>query len=306
MGVKTGLNDVFIVKRVDQTEDPSEVVVYTEGYCRPRTPQRNRSRYVARLESSLLRPLIRGENVEAWRYRIEDYMLWTHDDTTGRVLSDIPAKAKEYFQRHANALQARSDHRENLPIWQIFRVTPQKLRHKIIWQRISSTLGCVYVPPAVQDRGENPLLLVPLDTVYIVAVRDPNEGHIVAAWLNSSVSQAYTGSFARRDRGAYHHYDAWVIGLLPVPEPANALLRDGNASHPTLARMQELSSLLHDNPNRPDRSTLEQELDGLIASLYGLPPDGLAGLQNYFDFIRASEPPPRDRHFEEEAEETEQ
>jgi hypothetical protein len=286
MGVKTGLNSVFVVKRVDPTEHPNEVVIYAEGYYAPRTPQSQRQNYVARLEKSLLRPLLRGENVDAWRYRIGDHILWTHDDQTGHVLSALPPKAQQYFERHAHALKARSDYHQGMPIWQIFRISTEKLGHKIAWQRISSALEPVSAPAILSHGDGDPQVLVPLDTAYILPAQSVNEAGTLAAWFVSVAAQAYTSSFARRDRGAYHHYDAWVVGLLPVPEAIVALLRDGTA-HPTTSRLQEIGRLLHQNPSRPDRPALEDEIDRLVASLYGLTDADLAALRDYFAFIRA-------------------
>jgi len=61
MGVKASLNDVFIVKRLEPVpEVPDEVVIYAEGFYNKRLPEGERQRYRARIEKSLLRPLIRG------------------------------------------------------------------------------------------------------------------------------------------------------------------------------------------------------------------------------------------------------
>jgi len=307
MGVKTALNSVFIVKRVDATEHPNEVVIYAEGYYNPRTPQPDRHKYVARLEKSLLRPLLRGQNVEAWRYRIQDYILWTHDDQTGRVLPDLPPKAKEYFERHADALRARSDYRSNMPIWQIFRVQREKLTDKIIWQRISSHLDPVCVPAKVTDTLLGDTTLVPIDTTRLVPVTQDLVGLALSACFNSSIARAYTAAVARRDRGAYFEFDAGIVGLLPVPEAIVTLLRDGTAD-PAVHRLEEISRLLHQDPSRPDRPALEDELDRLVASLYGLTDADLAALRDYFAFIRAHQPttPATSTPQEEEPEDTDQ
>ena len=80
-------------------------------------------------------PLVRGENIQAWRCQVRDYILWTHDDE-GKVLPDLPPRAREYFEGHAARLRRRDDYREGMPLWQIFRVSTDKLGDKVAWQRI--------------------------------------------------------------------------------------------------------------------------------------------------------------------------
>lgn len=288
MGIKTALNKVFLVKQIKPTESEDDVQIFAEGYYT--APARRRQDYVARIEKHLLRPLIRGENIETWRYKVEDYIIWTHDDATGKVLKDLPPKAKAYFERHQKALKARSDYRDRMPIWQIFRVGPQKLKDKLAWQELSHRLEASYAPQSVWEETLGiEALLLPLQTTYLLPTDDPTTGLVLAAWLNSTPIRAFTASFAERARGAYFRHIGWVMGLLPLPEDLQALL--GNAKAPpvpkTLKRMHRLSEQLHTSPSHPDRKAMEEEIDSLVASLYGLDDDDLKALREYLAFIRA-------------------
>jgi len=287
MGVKTGLNAVYVVKRVEATESAEEVVVYAEGYSNPRTPDARRKEYVARVEKSLMRPLIRGSDVEAWRCKPQDYILWTHDGETGKALEQLPPKAKLYFQQHSAALARRDDYRDGMPVWEIFRVSRDKLGDKVTWQRISSSLGSVYTPSGVSAEEGIWEVIIPLDTAYILSVSGREQGFLVSGWLNSVASQAYTSSYARRDRGAYHHYDAWVIGLIPIPEEMGAALGANVEISADVEKIAQISAQLHENANRPNRRALEGELDKLVAGLYGLSDSEAEALRSYWDFVRA-------------------
>lgn len=286
-GVLTENNDVFIVKRVEPTENSDEVIVYTEGYYNRRLPDERRQGFRARIEKELLRPLIRGGNVHAWRYEIKDYLIWTHDDATGEPRRELPPRACEYFTRHETALRSRSDYRDNMPAWQIFRASQEKLGNKVVWQELSNHLETTYVPPRVNDTSETEQLLVPLQTAYLIAVRSHETGLILSGLLNSSPTRAYTSSFAERARGGYFRYFSWVLGLLPVPEPLHEFFtQPDSAISPEPEQLLDLSRRLHQSPPDRERRDLEQALDGVVAQLYGLEDHHIEAIDHYLNFIR--------------------
>lgn len=287
-GILTDLNKVFIVKRVDPVpENPEEVVVYTEGYYDARTPPSERERYRARLEKSLLRPLIRGENIKAWRYQVKDYILWTHDDETGKALPDLPPKAKAYFRQHEAALKRRSDWREGMPIWEVFRVNRNKLGDRVIWQDIGSTLQGVFLPRDVSGNSLLSFHALPAQTAYLVPVQGEGDGEQLAAMLNSLPVRCFLSSFAERARGAYFRYFSWVLGLLPL-----ALSQERSS---ILAQIGVLSRDLHQSPAKSVSSGLSGSIDHLVAELYGLNDAELAAIESYAEFLRpgSQSAPPR-------------
>lgn len=300
MGVKTALNRVFVVKRLEPVpEAPDEVLVYAEGYYDQRVSEAERQRFRARIERSMLRPLVRGDILEAWQFRQRDYIIWTHSDATGEVLPVLPPRARAYVERHSAALHLRDDYHRNQPIWTIFRVAPQKLGHKVAWQRISDNVGAVYVPPI----DANKELLVPLDTAYLAPVTSADTGYTLAAFLNSLPARVWCLAYSRRDRGAYRHFDSWVIGLVPLPEHLQRFL-ESQEMPPTLHSALEISQALHSNPLRADRPQLEAALDGLVAHLYGLTDEDLQALREWHAFITpqgVTDPPPPEEDASEEA-----
>lgn len=286
-GVLTSLNDVFIVKRVDAVpEAPDEVVICAEGFYNKRLSEQDRLNYRARIEKRLLRPLIRGENIEAWRCKLQDYLLWTHDDNTGKVLPGLPPKAKAYFDKFDDRLCGRSDYKKNMPIWQIFRVSQEKLRGKVVWQRLSNRLEALYLPNQVEDPLVGKCLIIPIQTAYLLPVDNEAVGYIVAAWLNSLPARAYTASFAERLRGAYFEHLSWVLGLLPVPEAIQNILQKKGVPSGPLEEIHCLSQELHANPLRADRHAMEKQIDAIAAKLYGLDYEDVSALKGYLDFLR--------------------
>ncbi|MDW8029198.1 MAG: TaqI-like C-terminal specificity domain-containing protein, partial [Armatimonadota bacterium] len=275
-GVLTDANRFFIVRRVEPSDDPNEVVVEME------------SGELVRVEKSLLRPLLRGENIHAWRFEIREWILWTHNDKTGEVLKDLPPRAKEYFERHADALRRRSDYRSKQPIWTIFRVSPEKLGDKVVWQKISNKMDAVYVPRTFEDQT-----VVCIDSVYFIPAKTRDVGLAIAAWLNSLPLRTYISAYCERLRGSYFAHHAWTVACLPVPRPILRLWEGKKRDLKLVRQMIEISEKMHENPDRSDCDKLECELACIVAELYGLSDDEFEALKRYWDFVQVQVPSQR-------------
>jgi methylase of polypeptide subunit release factors len=271
-GVLTDANRLFIVRRVEPSDDPNEVVVEME------------SGELVRLERSLLRPLLRGENIQAWRFEVREWILWTHDDATGEVLKDLPPRAKAYFQRHKNALESRSGYRSRLPIWALFSVNPAKLSDKVAWQELTDEMDAVFVP--AEHKGE---LLVPLHTTYLLPVPNEEVGLAITAWFNSLPVRCYLSSYAERARGSYFRHFAWTVACLPVPRPLLRLWEGKKRDLRLVRRMIEISERMHEDPDRPDAAKLEEELAYIVAQLYELSDEDFEALKRYWDFVQVQQ-----------------
>ncbi|MDW8029809.1 MAG: hypothetical protein RMK94_15620, partial [Armatimonadota bacterium] len=247
-----------------------------------------------------LRPLLRGENIRAWRFEIREWILWTHDDATGEALKDLPPRAKAYFERHADALRRRSDYRSKQPIWTIFRVSPEKLGDKVVWQELTNQMDAVFVPAF--HCGQ---LLIPLQTAYLIPVPNREVGMTVSAWFNSLIVRAYLSTFTERARGSYFRHIAWSVACLPVPRPILRLWEGKKRDLRLVRRMIEISEKMHENPDRPDAEELEDELAHIVAKLYGLTDDEFEALRRYWDFVRVQAPSQRKGNPREESDDSE-
>jgi hypothetical protein len=292
MGIKTDANEVFVVSRIENVaENPEEVVVYTEGYYDQRVPEDERHRYRTRIEKSIIRPMVRSADIDPWRFQRDEFILWTHDEETGRPLTRLPPRAASYFERHRTTLERRADYRadrhRDRPIWKLYRVATDKLGAKVLVQKIATRLEACSAAANV----ESPLLgrqtLIPLQTAYFIPVESERQSLLLAALLNSTPVRLYAGTATERARGAYLHFISWVLGLLPLPEQVKEFLEDGTTTE-TLARMIETSQALHENPQRSDRPALEAELDSIVAGLYGLTEAQLEATREFYTFITPS------------------
>ena len=286
MGVKTALDRVFTVRTVEPVaEARDEMVVYASGYFDQRRTQSERVQHRARIERALLRPLIRGADVKAWKWKSEGYIIWTHDDA-GAVLPNLPTRAHAYFEAHAGALKRRTDYRATMPVWQIFRITPEKLGPRVAWQQLASRLGAVYVPDSMSDPHLGEQRTIPLLTAYLLPSPSEAIGYLIAAFFNSLPVRMYSKSFAERARGASFRFTSPVLGLAPLPSEIQMAL-EGDPMVAPSDRLVEISQALHRDSRGATAADLEEELDTIVARLYGLKGEQVQAMRGFHDFTAA-------------------
>lgn len=181
LGVKTGCNAAFVVRR--GSDD---------------------------VESSLLRPLLRGGDVTTWVSAPSGHcIVWTHG-RNGRPLDRLPPLAHMHFMRYRSTLQQRSDAR-GTKWWSLFRTDGARSDlPRVVWSDVAR------VPRASVLRAGDPT--VPLNTCYVVRCRDEVDAVTLAALLNSPIAAAWLGALAEPARGGYRRLFAWTVASFPVPD----------------------------------------------------------------------------------------
>ena len=194
LGVKTGCNDAFIVTA--RNADPHLTTITMEN-CN------------ARLESHLLRPLVRGETVTAWRLSANDErIIWTHD-SAGQPLRQLPPHALAWLARSRRKLEQRSDSRSDR-WWSLFRIESADSHcARVIWADMGRAPRA-----AILDAGDP---TVPLNTCYSISCSTASDALAFAAILNSDIAAAWLAVIAEPARGGYHRYLGWTIARLPIP-----------------------------------------------------------------------------------------
>jgi hypothetical protein len=195
LGVKTGCNEAFLVAR------PAAERVGLPG--------------------AMLRPVLRGEDLVAWRHagdQRDAQILWTHDGD-GVALAELPAAARRHLAPWRRTLEMRSDARGSR-WWALFRTEAARGDlARVVWGDIGRTPRAL-----VLDAGDP---TVPLNTCYVVRAPSADDAHALAALLNSSVAAAWLRALAEPARGGYRRFLGWTCARLPIPlrwEEARALL----------------------------------------------------------------------------------
>ncbi len=263
MGIKTAANDVFFVEDFELADRPNLVIAFTK-------------KGKVRIEHEVLRPILRGRDIDAWLYAPQGYIIWTHDDNNGKVLPKLPPNAENYFnQQHIKRiLVKRSDYRKGYPPWIIFRVSQDKLNDKVAWQMIARYIEAAYIPAEFDDKRLGKRKLIVDHSVYFVNAEDC--ALEIAGLLNSTPARVYASAFVNRTGAVYLQFFAWIIGLIPIPK--TIIL--GKAKN-----IADISRQLHEvKGNNP---SLVEKLDKEIAKLYGISNAELHNVKTFFKFFSA-------------------
>lgn len=197
LGVKCGLNEAFIVRCIDSG---SAVATVHDGH---RT---------GRVERHLLRPLLRGESLCAWRLPPNgtgEWIVWTHDGR-GAPLRTLPPHAHAWLARWRTALSRRADARSRGPWWALFRTGGASCaRARVVWADVARVPRALVLTPNEES--------VALNSCYVLACRDSRDAYTLAALLNSPLLAAWLTLIAEPARGGYRRFLAWTVALLPTP-----------------------------------------------------------------------------------------
>ncbi len=246
LGVKSGCNEAFVVTA---TGDP------TAGETTVRSGDRSGS-----VEHSLLRRVIKGEDLAAWRCAATDSrVIWTHGHD-GRAIAKLPPAAKQWLGHFRKRLQARTDGRSSERWWTLFRTEGVACdRPRVVWADVGKRPRA-----AVLDKGNDS---VPLNSCYVLRCRDQREALALAAILNSDIAAAWLNLIAEPARGGYHRYLGWTIALLPLP-------RDWTAACATLPEIAQRAI---------NGCADSRELLDAVLRAYGIKHDEVASLLAWMD-----------------------
>ena len=225
------------------------------------------------VETGSLRPLVRGADVDAFRYQVGGHVVWCHDAGAGPAQPGPRMAA--YLEGHRDRLEGRAGYRAGSPLGTIFRLAPETLGPKVAWHDLSDTLRAVALPARVRFGGAD-RELIPLNTVYFLPTGSHDEAVLMAGLLNALPARAFARAVAERAKDARFRFFAWTISTLPLPA--------GWRTEPATAAVREISTRAHDvagiGPAEQDR------LDRAVADLYGLEPEDMQVLQRFDRWLK--------------------
>lgn len=216
LGVKCGCNDAFTVMALPH--DADMVGVAHQGRQ-------------GLVEREMLRPLLRGEAVTAWRIAPSaTSLIWTHTPS-GVPLSMLPAGAARWLSPWRRQLMRRTDLRGGARWWMLFRTdAADGSRARVVWSDFGR------IPRAALLPAGDPI--VPLNSCYVLHCADTVDALALTALLNSPIAAAVLNAIAEPARGGWRRYLAWTVGLLPIP-------RDWARARAILAPLTERALLGH-------------------------------------------------------------
>jgi SAM-dependent methyltransferase len=231
----------------------------------------------AAVEPDLLYPLVRGRDVRRWSCTPSAYILMTQDPATRTGLGE-KLMAREYprtyayLQMHRSVLQSRKTQvvrhlTERGAFYSIFGVGEYTLSPwKVVWREVSNEVDAAVVNMA--DSCGAPRPVVPDHTCILVACETRREAHYVCAVLNSSPARLAIRNYI------VLHPDPHVLEHINVPKyhPEDEIRR-------RLAELSEDGHLATTEGRAADVVRIEQELDVVVARLWGLSDREMADIQ---------------------------
>ena len=196
LGVKTGFNLAFLVRQSCVSASDVVEVVAANGRR-------------GRVETALLRPILRGEGIRPWRMDSGDeHIVWTHD-VRGLPMERLPSGAARWLNPWRRQLAARADNRTGR-WWSLFRTEAARTdRPRVLWADLGRAPRAT-----ILDAGDP---TVPLNSCYVAICADDDDARTLAALLNSPIAEAWLGALAEPARGGYRRFLGWTMALLPLP-----------------------------------------------------------------------------------------
>jgi hypothetical protein len=234
LGVKCGCNAAFVVVRdmtgPNATADDDHLVAVRASPASG--DPRSAAARSGRVESALLRPVVRGETLGRWAIGAPawdtrpagaargrrtahgpEWIIWTHDDPSsghGGPLGTLPPGAAQWLVHWRHRLAARSDTRGRTPWWSLFRTESASAAYaRVVWADLGRVPRAALLP-----RGDP---TVPLNSCYVARAPDVTDAQALTALLNSAPAAAWLNIIAEPARGGYRRYLGWTVGLLPLP-----------------------------------------------------------------------------------------
>jgi hypothetical protein len=197
LGVKTGSNRAYVVELEDLDASGDIAAVKADDVR-------------GTIERELLRPVVRGEKLRAWRTTgKQERIIWPYAPN-GTQLQELPPLARQWFRRHRSVLEKRSDLHPRDRWWCVFRTDGARNdAPRVVWADFGLT------PRAIAIDSGDPL--IPLNTCYVVRCPTMTDAHALATLLNSPLIAAWLNVLAEPARGGYRRYLGWTMALLPIP-----------------------------------------------------------------------------------------
>jgi hypothetical protein len=192
------------------------------------------------------RMAVRGRDIRAFAVTPKHRLLWPAD-AMGEPLATLPPAVAEHLADHVGVLQRRSDLVDG-PWWRLFRVRAATAPYRVIWGDLARRLEAA----ALMDPA-----WIPLNSCYVIAVRDAHEASALTAWLNSTWIRALARLRAEPAAGGAARFGARAVG--GVPWDAAMLQHDAPFAH--TASLEDAA-----------------RLDALVADTLGLDPRDCAAL----------------------------
>ncbi|MEM4847415.1 MAG: N-6 DNA methylase, partial [Thermosphaera sp.] len=326
-GVYDSLNQVYYVQIKGKTPDGKLVITNPPRSGQKRQVRQ----VEAVVEPNLLYPLVRGRDVKKWYVEPSgnEYVILPHDPRSGKPLvkaefqvmfpgtywylsqfkEELKTRSiKPFLSLKDKIKKAKSENERRLALnrlEEMFYIVDNIgsytfAPYKVVWKNISGAItgkaefSCAVVS-SVDDRYLGTKLVIPNVKLMLIPLNSAEEAYYVSGVLNSAVIRFIVASYVIETGISTH-----IIENIRIPK--------FNSSDPIHIKIAELSRRAHElakciyavdkpaycsevrNP-LAELERVEEEIDRLVAGLYGIPEEALQDIKNLLAILKAEEVP---------------
>jgi len=223
-GVTTGLNEAFVV---DQS---------TRDLLIARDPR----------SAEIIRPWIRGRDIDRWQVDWDRYLLWTYQGVDIKVYPAV----LEYLSKYRNSLAKRWEPSHGQCEWYELRPCDYYTefeKPKIVYPDIAKNPEFAY--DITGAYGGNTMYILPTDELYLLGI------------LNSAVMEFFYAQISSSIQSDYLRFIATYMEQVPIPKPTSSQV----TTIESLVR-----KLLDARGQGPWVAEWEQKLNVIVYETYGL------------------------------------
>ena len=276
LGVNSGgANGVYWVKITEKSADG--LLVENLFDC----GKRKIPREIAIIEKDLVYRLVRSGDIKRWKPQPQYYIILPHTEKTDwQAISESKMKINfpktySYFMKFKKILLQRSAYtllRKGHPFYIMVDIHKESFApFKVAWKRMGSEIEAAVLSPTNDPNiGKKPL--IPQETISFIPLEKSEEAHYLCAILNSTEVNTLVKSFSQL--GGKSFATPSILEQIKIPK--------FNSRDKVHIRLVELSKKAHElakNGNEKTLTKIEDEIDELVAELYGLSKTELQNLK---------------------------
>lgn len=253
-----GLNGAYWVELVDARSDGRALICNRGDIGDKKVDSIEKA-----IESDLLYPLLRGEDVFEWQATPSLQIIlaqnpqtrcgWPEDEMKQRW-----PKTFEFLSYFETQLRARSGFRKYFeptdPFYSMYNIGPYTMaKHKVVWREQASEFTCA----VVGSTGRK--VVIPDHKLMLVACGSAEEAHFVCGLLSSTPAKYVVASYAISTSTTTH-----VLKHVAVPafDPKSRV-------HRAIAAASAVGHRIASSDDRSEISESRQRIDALAAELWG-------------------------------------
>ncbi|MEM1918154.1 MAG: hypothetical protein QW504_05680 [Sulfolobales archaeon] len=323
-GVLSGLDQVYYVKIKGRRPDGKLVIMNP-----PETGQKKKVEQIdAVVEPDLVYPLIRGRDVMKWFVEYRDrYIVLPHDSWTGKPLTITELKQKYpdtygYLYKFKEELKSRSIKpflslrnairkaksglerqqalnklEENFYI--VDNIGPYTFApYKVVWKNIAGAItgkaefSCAVIG-SVSDKYLGIKPIIPNVKLMLIPLNSEDEAYYLSGILNSVITRFIVASYVIETDISTHIVDHIYIPKFDPNNPIHNQISQLSKKAHELAKCiyGEVKPSYCSGLRSPEEelAKVEEQIDILVAELYGIPEDALQDIRRLLAVLKAEE-----------------